>query len=207
VAVGETWTPDAGAIGKAFAARLPLVLDKVTTETRLEGVAEGAATVLVSLKLPLRGLQTGESSPLLAWKKGGTVEVSMRMTRTAGSAFEGTLVRESVLEGIADAQGADVDFDMVSRAEIVVRAGGTMPPIPGRGADPCSKRPVSLWVSKTRPAQVRGAHQSHARGEASPMAKTYAWSAPRRAGRWTQADADARGLLGRGRTGPRGGPS
>lgn len=134
VAVGETWTPDAAAIGKAFAARLPLVLDKVTTETRLEGVAEGAATVLVSLKLPLRGLQTGESSPLLAWKKGGTVEVSMRMTRTAGSAFEGTLVRESVLEGIADAQGADVDFDMVSRAEIVVRAGGTMPPIPAAPA-------------------------------------------------------------------------
>jgi len=139
LAVGETWAPDVAGIAKVLSARLPVVADKVTVEGTLEGVADGVAKVVVRMKVPLRGLQAGEGSPLLEWKQGGTLETTVRTARSTASGFEGTQVRESKLEGIADAQGADVDFDLVSRTEVVVKAGGTIPAIPEASGAPEGK--------------------------------------------------------------------
>ncbi len=136
LAVGETWVADVAAIAKVLSARLPVVADKVTVEGTLESVADGIVKVVVRMKVPLRGLQAGEGSPLLEWKQGGTLETAVHATRSMSSGFEGTQVRESKLEGIADAQGADVDFDLVSRTEVVVKAGGTMPATPAAPATP-----------------------------------------------------------------------
>lgn len=138
LAVGETWTPDVAAIAKMLSARLPVDTDKVTAEARLEDVAGGLAKVVVRLKVPLRGLEAGEGSPMLAWKQGGTLETTVHSSRSTSNGFEGTQVRETKLEGIADAQGADVDFDLVSRTEVVVKAGGTMPPLPDVPAEPAT---------------------------------------------------------------------
>ena len=69
---------------------------------------------------------------MLAWKQGGTLETTVHSSRSTSNGFEGTQVRETKLEGIADAQGADVDFDLVSRTEVVVKAGRHDAPLAGR---------------------------------------------------------------------------
>ncbi len=141
LAVGETWTPDTAPVAGALAANLPVVTERVAALGRLEAVEGGVARASVALTIPLRGLRTGESSPLLAWKEGGTLERTLRSFRPTTGGFEGTDVQESTLTGIANAQGADVDFDQVERREVVVRAGGAMPPLPEapRAAGPVGK--------------------------------------------------------------------
>lgn len=130
LAVGDTWEPDAAVLAKIASASVPVIADKVVAAGKLEAVEDGMARLRVAVRLPLRGLQTSESSPLLAWKRGGILETTLHSTRPTAGGFAGALTRESHLEGVADAQGADVEFDMSVRTEVRVEAGGRMPRLP-----------------------------------------------------------------------------